>query len=98
MVRVPLTPADRERGERLGVLLREARGDRSLVEVAAAAGISAETLRKIETGRIPTPAFFTVSALAATLDLSLDTLATATTGPSPAGGNHPLVTAVSSGA
>jgi transcriptional regulator with XRE-family HTH domain len=77
MVRVPLTPADRERGERLGLILREARGDRSLVEVAAAAGISAETLRKIETGRIPTPAFFTVSALAAALDLSLDTLATA---------------------
>jgi transcriptional regulator with XRE-family HTH domain len=75
MVRVPLTPADRERGERLGQILREARGERSLVEVATAAGISAETLRKIETGRIPTPAFFTVSALAAALDLSLDTLA-----------------------
>ena len=77
MVRVPLTPADRERGERLGLLLRQARGDRSLADVAAAAGISAETLRKIETGRIPTPAFFTVSALAAALSLSLDTLATA---------------------
>jgi transcriptional regulator with XRE-family HTH domain len=80
MVRVPLTPADRERGERLGLLLRAARGDRSLVDVAAAAGISAETLRKIETGRIPTPAFFTVAALAEALDLSLDTLATTTTG------------------
>jgi transcriptional regulator with XRE-family HTH domain len=78
MVRVPLTPADRERGERLGLLLREARGDRSLVEVAAQAGISAETLRKIETGRIPTPAFFTVSALATALGLSLDSLATTT--------------------
>ena len=77
MVRVPLTPSDRERGERLGRLLRDARADRSIVEVAAAAGISAETLRKIETGRIPTPAFFTVSALAAALDLSLDTLADA---------------------
>jgi len=75
---VPLTPADRERGERLGTLLREARGDRSLAEVAAAAGISAETLRKIETGRIPTPAFFTVSALATALALSLDTLAATT--------------------
>jgi transcriptional regulator with XRE-family HTH domain len=79
MVRVPLTPADRERGERLGLLLREARGDRSLVEVAAAAGISAETLRKIETGRIPTPAFFTVAALADALGLSLDTIAATTT-------------------
>ena len=79
MVRVPLTPADRERGERLGLLLREARGDRSLVDVAAAAGISAETLRKIETGRIPTPAFFTVAALADALGLSLDTIASTTT-------------------
>jgi transcriptional regulator with XRE-family HTH domain len=79
MVRVPLTPADRERGERLGLLLREARGDRSLVDVAAAAGISAETLRKIETGRIPTPAFFTVAALAEALGLSLDIIAATTT-------------------
>ena len=80
MVRVPLTPADRERGERLGALLRSARAERSLPEVAAAAGISAETLRKIETGRIPTPAFFTVAALATALDLSLDTIAAATDG------------------
>jgi transcriptional regulator with XRE-family HTH domain len=83
MVRVPLTPADRERGERLGAMLREARADRSLAEVAAAAGISAETLRKIETGRIPTPAFFTVSALAGALDLSLDGLVAAAAPPAP---------------
>ncbi|MFF8841555.1 helix-turn-helix domain-containing protein [Streptomyces sp. NPDC002867] len=74
MVRTPLTPEERERGERLGRLLRQARGDRSMVEVAAAAGLSAETLRKIETGRAPTPAFFTVAALAATLGLSMDEL------------------------
>ncbi|GAB3887273.1 hypothetical protein GCM10027612_25840 [Microbispora bryophytorum subsp. camponoti] len=48
-----------------------------MVEVAAAAGLSAETLRKIETGRAPTPAFFTVAALAAALGLSLDELAAA---------------------
>lgn len=74
MVRVPLTPAERERGERLGEQLRAARGPRSLIEVAAVSGISPETLRKIETGRIPTPAFFTVSALARALGLSLDDL------------------------
>ena len=77
MVRIPLTPAERQRGERFGALLRRARGDRSMVEVAAAAGVSAETLRKIETGRAPTPAFFTVAALATALGLSLDELATA---------------------
>ncbi|KUJ38907.1 hypothetical protein MBT84_10385 [Streptomyces sp. MBT84] len=72
MVRNPLTPEEHERGERLGLLLREARGSRSMAEVAAGAGISAETLRKIETGRAPTPAFFTVAALARVLGLSLD--------------------------
>ena len=74
MVRVPLTDEERERGERLGQALRAARAGRSMVDVAAEAGISVETLRKIETGRIPTPAFFTVSALATALDLSLDAL------------------------
>lgn len=73
-MRNPLTPEERERGERLGQLLREARGGRSMVEVAATAGISAETLRKIETGRAPTPAFFTVAALARALGLSMDEL------------------------
>lgn len=74
MVRNPLTPEERERGERLGRLLRAARGDRSMAEIATAAGISAETLRKIETGRAPTPAFFTVAALAQVLGLSMDDL------------------------
>lgn len=45
-----------------------------MVEIAASAGISAETLRKIETGRAPTPAFFTVAALAGALGLSMDDL------------------------
>ncbi|MEU6982523.1 helix-turn-helix transcriptional regulator [Streptomyces sp. NPDC046324] len=76
MVRTPLTPEERERGERLGRILREARGDRSMVEIAATAGLSAETLRKIETGRAPTPAFFTVAALAGVLGLSMDELIT----------------------
>jgi transcriptional regulator with XRE-family HTH domain len=74
MVRTPLTPEERARGERLGRLLREARGGRSMAEIAARAGISAETLRKIETGRAPTPAFFTVAALTRVLGLSMDEL------------------------
>jgi transcriptional regulator with XRE-family HTH domain len=76
MVRTPLTPEERERGERLGRLLREARGPRSMVEIAAAAGLSAETLRKIETGRAPTPAFSTLAARAGALGLSMDDLVT----------------------
>jgi DNA-binding XRE family transcriptional regulator len=62
MVRASLTPWERERGERFGTLLRRARGSRSMAEVAAGVGVSAETLREIETGRAPTPAFFTVAA------------------------------------
>ncbi|KQS56931.1 XRE family transcriptional regulator [Geodermatophilus sp. Leaf369] len=77
MVRPPLTPDERARGHRLGAHLRAARGERSLPEVAAASGIGVETLRKIESGRVPTPAFFTVAALARALDLDLDQLAAA---------------------
>ena len=46
-----------------------------MVQVALDAGISVETLRKIETGRIATPAFFTISAVAEVLGISLDTIA-----------------------
>jgi transcriptional regulator with XRE-family HTH domain len=70
-----LTLQERARGQRLGARLRAARGSRSMVEVAAAAGVPVETLRKIEAGRIPTPAFFTVVALAAALELALEDLA-----------------------
>ncbi|MFE4464443.1 helix-turn-helix transcriptional regulator [Oerskovia sp. NPDC056781] len=72
MVRLPLTPAEVERGQRLGALLRRARGDRAMLEVALAARVSPETLRKIETGRVATPAFPTVAAIADVLGLSLD--------------------------
>jgi len=75
MVRAPLTPEQIEAGRRLGETLRGARGMRSLNEVAAQAGISPETLRKIETGRLPSPAFGVVAALAGVLNLSLDDLA-----------------------
>lgn len=75
MVRNPLTAEQLTAGKRLGEQLREARGERTLVEVAQAAGISPETLRKIETGRLPTPAFTTVASLARVLPVSLDGLA-----------------------
>lgn len=79
MVRPMLTPQERERGRLLGATLRAARGSRSMVEVSAAAGVPVETLRKIETGRIVTPAFFTVAALAAALELDLAELGPALT-------------------
>ena len=43
-----------------------------MTEIAATAGVPVETLRKIETGRIATPAFFTVAAVAASVGLSLE--------------------------
>ena len=75
MVRPPLSHHEHARGERLGLLLRAGRGRRSMAEIAAVSGVPAETLRKIETGRIATPAFFTVAALAAALGLGLDEIA-----------------------
>jgi transcriptional regulator with XRE-family HTH domain len=75
MVRSPLTPQQLAAGKRLGAYLRHARGDRKLTEVADAASISPETLRKIETGRLATPSFTTVAALAAVLETPLDDLA-----------------------
>ncbi|GAA4833142.1 helix-turn-helix domain-containing protein [Saccharopolyspora rosea] len=76
MVRNPLTPQQIEAGRRLGALLREARADRELAEVAHAAGISPETLRKIETGRLPSPSFGAIVCLSDALDLPLQHLAT----------------------
>ncbi len=72
MVRLPLTPAEVERGQRLGALLRRARGERSMLMTALEARVSPETLRKIESGRVATPAFPTIAAIAEVLGLSLD--------------------------
>lgn len=77
MVRRPLTAEQIAAGQRLGATLRAARAGRGLVEVALAAGISPETLRKIEAGRLPAPAFGTVVRLSRALDVPLDHLADA---------------------
>lgn len=58
-----------------------------MVQVALAAGISPETLRKIETGRVATPSFTTIAAITTALGLSLDDVWNAigddASGPSP---------------
>ena len=71
MVREPLSPEQVRAGQRLGGMLRAARAGRDPVEVARAAGISPETLRKIEVGRIPSPSFGTVVGLCDALRLDL---------------------------
>lgn len=72
MVRLPLTVGELERGQRLGALLRRARGERPMLDTALKARVSPETLRKIESGRVATPAFPTIAAIADVLGLSLD--------------------------
>jgi hypothetical protein len=84
MVRPPLPEEVRARGRRLGELLRSARGERTVPQISARSGVPAETLRKIEAGRIPTPAFFTVVALAEALDLRIVDVVEYCTPPAPA--------------
>ncbi len=43
-----------------------------MLNTALDAGVSPETLRKIESGRVATPAFPTIAAIADVLGLSLD--------------------------
>jgi transcriptional regulator with XRE-family HTH domain len=45
-----------------------------MLETALDAGVSPETLRKIESGRVATPAFPTIAAIADVLGVSLDTV------------------------
>jgi transcriptional regulator with XRE-family HTH domain len=71
MVRVPLSPEQVRAGQRLGALIRTARAGRDPEQIARGAGISPETLRKIEVGRMPSPSFGTVIGLCHALDLPL---------------------------
>ena len=75
MVRVPLSPEQVEAGQRLGALMRTARAGRDPEVVARDAGISPETLRKIEVGRMPSPSFGTVVGLCTALGLPLQDVA-----------------------
>lgn len=74
VVREALTELERARGLALGRALRRARGDLPVRELAARAGLAEETIRKIERGGVPTPALFTVAAIAAVLEVPVDRL------------------------
>jgi DNA-binding phage protein len=71
MVRVPLSPEQVKAGQRLGALIRAVRAARDPEVIARNAGISPETLRKIEVGRMPSPSFGTVVGLCEALGLPL---------------------------
>ena len=71
MVRVRLSPEQVKAGQRLGALIRTARAGRDPAIIAREAGISPETLRKLEVGRMPSPSFGTVVGLCDALGLPL---------------------------
>lgn len=77
MVRVPLTADQVAAGLRMAELFRAARGPRDPQEIARSAGISPETLRKIESGRMLSPSFGTVLRLADALGMPLHVVADA---------------------
>lgn len=77
MPRKQLTDNDRQRGRVLGKLIQNARGPRSAADVARAADVSLDTLRKLEQGAVPTPGFFLVARIATELDLALEDVAMA---------------------
>ncbi len=77
MPRTPLTASDRMSGRALGELIKQARGTRTAADVAAAAGVPLDTLRKLERGGVAAPGFFLVVRLAAALGRPLDDFATA---------------------
>ena len=56
-------------------------GEAFSVAAALDAGVSPETLRKIESGRVATPSFPTIAAIAAELGLSLDEVWAQISGP-----------------
>lgn len=74
MVRTALTELEQARGALLGLALKQARGAETVRNVALRAGVAEETVRKIERGAVPTPALFTVAAIAGALGVSLDEL------------------------
>ncbi|AGB22872.1 putative transcriptional regulator [Mycobacterium sp. JS623] len=71
MVRLPLSTEQVRAGQRLGALIRTARAGRDPEVIARDAGISPETLRKLEVGRMPSPSFGTVVGLCNALGLPL---------------------------
>jgi transcriptional regulator with XRE-family HTH domain len=76
MGRRELRSSDRVHGRRLGAQLAKERNRAKLAaqDVAVSADLSVDTVRSLESGRVPTPAFITVARIADALSLSLDDL------------------------
>ena len=74
MPRTSKTAAEVKRGLQLGQALQKAREPRTQSQLAAEAAVPLDTLRRIEQGKVSNPGLFTVAAIAAKLELSLDDL------------------------
>jgi transcriptional regulator with XRE-family HTH domain len=68
--------AQLQRGARLGIAIQRARKRRgvSQSELARSAGISVESIRKLEQGHTPSPGVFSVVDIAAALDIQVTAL------------------------
>ncbi len=77
MPRKPSTPAEIDRGRRLGQLIKRERDAKSISaeDLARAVQCSVETIRKVEGGSVANPGFFTVAAIAEALDTALPEMA-----------------------
>ena len=75
--RKPLSESTRRRGERMAKLIRTKRNRKGLTQedLAEKSGVSAGTVRKIESAETLDPGFFTVADVARVLGLNLDALA-----------------------
>jgi transcriptional regulator with XRE-family HTH domain len=71
---IGMTDASVQLGAHVGSRLADRRRDRRLSgqQLAVSAGLSIDTVRSIESGRIPNPGIVTMARLAAVLEASLD--------------------------
>jgi transcriptional regulator with XRE-family HTH domain len=77
MSRVKASNEERAFGRAVGHLIAASRRGKEMSggELARASGVSVDAIRSIETGRVGSPGFFTLSRLTRELGLSLDALA-----------------------
>ena len=73
MARSKIPSEERGRGAELGRALKEERElkDRSQGKIAQVAGLSVDTLRRIEQGRVANPGVFTIASIADALGTTL---------------------------
>lgn len=72
MGRLAKTDRDRQQGMALGGALRNARGALTQREVSRIADVDLDMLRRVEQGRVASPGFFFVGAVAGALKVPLD--------------------------